>query len=149
MGIIRAICLSAERGVPKRDAGEGELIEQHGIQGDAHAGDWHRQVSLLSLEKINAFRAKGIELDYGAFGENIVAEGIDFAALPAGTVLRCGEAALEITQVGKECHDRCEIFRRMGDCIMPREGVFARVIKGGHIKTGDAINCEGVGGIHW
>jgi TatD DNase family protein len=122
--------------------GEAELIERHGIRGDAHAGAWHRQVSLLALQKIDAFRALGAKVDFGAFGENIVAEGIDFASLPAGTLLRCGDAVLEITQIGKECHNHCAIFKRMGDCIMPHEGVFARVIKGGMIKTGDAIDVE-------
>jgi MOSC domain-containing protein YiiM len=99
-------------------------------------------VSLLSLREIDAFRAKGAEVGYGDFGENIVAEGIDFAGLPVGTVLRSGDVVLEITQIGKECHNHCAIFERMGDCIMPREGVFARVVKGGIIKTGDAINAE-------
>ena len=89
-----------------------------------------------------AFRAKGAEVTYGDFGENVVAEGIDFAALPAQTKLRCGEALLQITQIGKECHHRCEIFHRMGDCIMPREGVFAIVLKGGMVQTGDAIYVE-------
>lgn len=139
MGIIRAICLSAEKGTAKRDAGEAELVERHGLKGDAHAGDWDRQVSLLSLQKIDAFRAKGADVDYGAFGENIVVDGIDLAVLAAGTLLRCGEAVLEITQIGKECHNHCAIYKRMGDCIMPREGVFARVIRGGHIRTGDEI----------
>jgi TatD DNase family protein len=142
MGTVRAVCISAEKGTPKRDVGEVELVEQYGIKGDAHAGNWHRQVSLLSLQKIDAFRAQGAEVDYGAFGENIVAEGIDFASVPVGTVLRCRDVVLEITQIGKECHNHCAIFKRMGDCIMPREGVFARVIKGGMIKTGDAINVE-------
>jgi TatD DNase family protein len=137
-----AVCLSAEKGTAKRDAGQAELIVQHGLKGDAHAGDWHRQVSLLSLQKIEAFRAKGADVDYGAFGENIVVDGIDFASLPVGTVFRCGEALLEMTQIGKECHSHCAIYKRMGDCIMPREGVFARVLRGGIIKTGDEIHAE-------
>jgi TatD DNase family protein len=138
-GIIRAVCLSAERGTAKNNAGEGELAAGHGLRGDAHAGNWRRQVSLLSLEKINGFRAQGAGVEDGAFGENLVVEGIDFAKLPVGAILRCGEAVLEISQIGKECHSRCAIFHKMGDCIMPREGVFARVIRGGPVKTGDTI----------
>ena len=142
MGTIRAVCTSAEKGTGKRDAGMAELIAGRGLSGDAHAGEGDRQVSLLSLEKIDEFRASGAEVGYGDFGENIVADGIDFAGLPAGTKLHCGGALLEITQIGKECRGRCAIFRSMGDCIMPREGVFARVLRGGIIKTGDEINAE-------
>jgi TatD DNase family protein len=142
MGTIRAICVSAEKGTQKKDIGQVELVVQHGLKGDAHAGDWHRQISLLSLEKIDAFRAKGAEVDYGAFGENLVVEGIDFASLPVGTQFRCGDALLEMTQIGKECHNHCAIFHKMGDCIMPREGVFARVLQGGMVKTGDEIQIQ-------
>ena len=142
MGTIRAVCLSAEKGTAKRDTGQGELVAQHGLQGDAHAGNWHRQVSLLSLQKIEAFREKGAVVAFGDFGENLVVDGIDFAALPVGTKFRCGDALLELTQIGKECHNHCAIFDRMGDCIMPREGIFARVLQGGVIKTGDEINVE-------
>jgi TatD DNase family protein len=137
-----AVCLSAEKGTAKKDAGQAELIVRHGLKGDAHAGDWHRQVSLLSLQKIDAFRAKGADVDYGAFGENIVVDGIDFSSLPVGTIFRCGETLLEMTQIGKECHNHCAIYKRMGDCIMPREGVFAKVLQGGIIKTGDEIHAE-------
>ena len=138
MGIVKAVCISKEKGVEKKDFGRGELVAQHGLKGDAHAGDWHRQISMLSLQKIEAFRAKGAErVEFGAFGENIVADGIDFASLPIGTKFRCGDALLEMTQIGKECHNHCEIYRRMGDCIMPREGVFARVLQGGAVKVGD------------
>jgi len=139
MGTVRAVCISAEKGTAKRDVGQAELVVQHGLKGDAHAGSGQRQISLLSLQKIDAFRAKGADVEYGDFGENIVVEGIDFASLPIGTKLRCGEALLEMTQVGKECHNRCAIFHRMGDCIMPREGVFANVLNGGMIRTGDEI----------
>jgi len=142
MGIVQAVCISAEKGTEKKDIGQGELVQQYGLKGDAHAGNGHRQVSLLSLQKIEEFRAAGAEIFYGAFGENIVAEGIDLAKVPVGTRLHCGEAMLEITQIGKECHDRCEIYKRMGDCIMPREGVFARVLHGGMVKKGDVINVE-------
>jgi TatD DNase family protein len=142
MGKVVAVCLSAEKGTEKKDAGRAELIARHGLKGDAHAGDWHRQVSLLSLQKIETFRAKGADVEYGAFGENIVVDGIDFASLPVGTILHCGEALLEMTQIGKECHNHCAIYKRMGDCIMPREGVFARVLQGGIIKTGDEIYAQ-------
>ena len=142
MGTVRAVCASAEKGTVKRDTGRAELIARHGLKGDAHAGSGDRQVSLLSLEKIEAFRAKGAEVTYGDFGENIVAEDIDFAGLSIGTKLRCGEALLQITQIGKECRSRCAIYHRMGDCIMPREGTFALVLQGGVVQTGDDIHAE-------
>jgi len=142
MGTIKAICISEKKGTPKKDVGQAELTEGIGIKNDAHAGSGHRQVSLLSLQKFEAFRSLGADIEYGAFGENIIADGIDFSSLPVGTKLRCKEMLLEITQIGKECHDRCEIYKRMGDCIMPREGVFAKVLKGGIIKNGDEINAE-------
>jgi TatD DNase family protein len=145
MGTVRAVCLSAEKGTAKRDVGQAELAARYGIQGDAHAGTWHRQVSLLSLQKIDAFRAKGAAVNYGDFGENLVVDGIDFAGLPVGTLLRCGEVELEITQIGKECHNHCAIYTSMGDCIMPREGVFARVLHGGVIKVGDQMHIESAG----
>lgn len=110
-----------------------------GIVGDAHAGNWHRQVSLLSYEKIQEFKEKGAEIVPGAFGENLIVEGYDFRNLPVGSRLAIGEAELEITQIGKECHNHCEIYKAMGDCIMPRDGVFAKVIKSGHITLGDTI----------
>jgi TatD DNase family protein len=139
MGKVLAVCTSPERGTVKRNVGRAEFVAGYGIQGDAHAGAWHRQVSLLAHEKIAAFRETGAEVADGDFGENLVVEGIDFSGLPLGTVLCCGEAVLEITQIGKECRSRCQIFDRMGDCIMPREGAFARVIKGGSICAGDEM----------
>ncbi|MDR1318251.1 MAG: MOSC domain-containing protein [Treponema sp.] len=142
MGIVRAVCLSAEKGTAKHNIGRGEFVAGHGLRGDAHAGNWHRQVSLLSLDKINEFRAKGARVDDGAFGENLVVEGIDFRGLPVGTILRCGGVVLEMTQIGKECHSHCAIFNVMGDCIMPREGVFAKVLRGGIISTGDEMYAE-------
>ena len=142
MGKILAICTSPEKGTPKRDAARAELIAGHGLSGDAHAGMWHRQVSLLSNQKIEEFRLKGAKVEYGDFGENIVADDIDFRSLPVGTFLECGDTVLEITQIGKECHSRCAIYNVMGDCIMPREGVFARVTRGGVIKTGDEIKIR-------
>ena len=138
MGKILAICTSPRRGTLKTPVPSAVLTPEWGIVGDAHGGSWHRQVSLLSAEKIEAFRQK-LWVDYGAFGENLVVDGFDFRALPVGTLLRCGEVLLEMTQIGKECHSHCQIYKRMGDCIMPREGVFTEVIEPGHIKIGDEI----------
>ncbi|MDR0377829.1 MAG: MOSC domain-containing protein, partial [Spirochaetaceae bacterium] len=128
MGRVLAVCMSPEKGTAKRNAGRAEFAVAHGINGDAHAGPGLRQVSLLSREKIAAFRERGADVADGDFGENLVVEGIDFSGLPVGTVLCCGDVVLEMTQIGKRCHSRCQIFERMGDCIMPREGVFARVV---------------------
>lgn len=139
MGKVIAVCTSPAKGTQKTNVGEGIFIEDFGIQGDAHAGKWHRQVSLLSYDKIEEFRERGAEVEDGAFGENLVVEGIDFRTLPVGTRLYCGDVILEMTQIGKECHHGCAIYQKMGDCIMPREGVFARVIRGGSIKTGDEM----------
>ena len=139
MGKIMAVNISEKKGTQKKNVHSARLMEEFGIEKDAHAGKWHRQVSLLSGEKIDAFRAKGAEVEDGAFGENLVVEGIDFAKLPVGTRFRCGEVVLELTQIGKECHSHCEIFKRMGECIMPREGVFAVVLRGGTIQKGDTI----------
>lgn len=142
MGNVTAVCTSPNRGTQKRNVGSGRFVVDWGLEGDAHAGHWHRQVSLLSAEKIAAFNARGAGVEPGAFGENLVVGGIDFRALPVGTRLRCGEVLLEVTQIGKECHGHCEIYRRMGDCIMPREGVFAVVLQGGAIQTGDEMVVE-------
>jgi TatD DNase family protein len=142
MGKVLAVCISAEKGTAKHNIGKGEFAANHGIKGDAHAGNWHRQVSLLSYSKIEDFRAKGAEIEDGAFGENLVVEGLDFGSLPVGTILVCGDVVLEMTQIGKECHSHCAIFKVMGDCIMPREGVFARVIRGGTINVGDVMNVR-------
>lgn len=143
MSRLLEICISKKRGTVKTPVGEAVLREDWGIEGDAHAGNWHRQVSLLSFEKIEDFRRRGAEVDPGAFGENLIIEGMDLRALPVGTRLMVGsEAVLELTQIGKECHSHCEIYRRMGDCIMPREGVFAQVIKGGRIQKGDQVQVE-------
>ena len=142
MGKVIAVCTSPAKGTQKTNVGEGTFIEDFGIQGDAHAGKWHRQVSLLSYDKIEEFRQRGAEVEDGAFGENLVVEGIDFRALPVGTRLYCNDVILEMTQIGKECHHGCMIFQKMGDCIMPREGVFARVIRGGIIRTGDEMRLD-------
>ncbi|MBR3004514.1 MAG: MOSC domain-containing protein [Lachnospiraceae bacterium] len=139
MGIIRGICISEEKGTQKHEIPEAELVEDWGIKGDAHAGKWHRQVSLLGLEQIEEFRARGADVQFGAFGENLIVEGFHFRTLPVGTVFQVGDAVLEMTQIGKECHSHCQIYKVMGDCIMPREGVFAKVLRGGMIKKGDEI----------
>jgi TatD DNase family protein len=139
MGKVLAVCISEKKGTQKKNVGSAVFVEDWGLEGDAHAGKWHRQVSLLSGEKIDAFRAKGAEVEDGAFGENLVVEGIDFAKLPVGTRFRCGEVVLELTQIGKECHNGCAIFQKMGECIMPREGVFTRVLKGGKVSVGDEM----------
>lgn len=138
-GKILAICTSQKKGTQKQETAAAVLRENWGIEGDAHAGKWHRQVSMLSFEKIEAFRAKGAQVEFGAFGENLVVEGFDLRTVPVGTCFRIGEVILRLTQIGKECHSHCEIYKVMGDCIMPREGVFTEVIKGGQIKTGDEI----------
>ena len=120
MGILKAVCISEIRGVAKENVGEGLLIEDHGLEKDAHAGTWHRQVSLLSYEAMENFRAQGAPVREGSFGENLLVSGFDFKKYPIGTRFCCGEAVLEITQIGKECHQGCEIRRQTGDCIMPR-----------------------------
>ena len=137
MGKVLGICVSEKRGTQKKEVNEAVLKENWGIEGDAHAGDWHRQVSLLSFEKIEAFRERGADVDFGAFGENLIVEGYDLRRLPVGTRFRIGEAVLELTQIGKECHSHCEIYKKMGDCIMPREGVFTEVVKGGEAPSPD------------
>lgn len=142
MGKIMAVNISEERGTQKKNVHSARLIEDWGIEHDAHAGKWHRQVSLLSYEKIEEFRKKGAPVDEGSFGENLIIQGIDLRHLPVGTRLACGEVLLEVTQIGKQCHNGCEIFRLMGDCIMPREGIFAKVLRGGMISEGDEITVE-------
>lgn len=144
MGRIKAVCISEKKGTQKKPVSNGAmLIEDWGIEHDAHAGKWHRQVSLLSAEEIQAFREKGAEVTDGAFGENLIVEGIDLKTLPVGTYFYVGDdAVLKLSQIGKECHSHCEIYKVMGDCIMPREGVFASVIKGGFVKPGDEVKVE-------
>ena len=140
MAVIRAICISDQKGTQKYRIPEGTFTEDYGIEGDAHAGKWHRQVSLLSAEKIQEFRDKGVQVEYGAFGENLVVEGCDLRSLPVGTRFAIGEVLLEMTQIGKECHDHCAIYNVTGDCIMPREGVFAKVLRGGRVREGDTLD---------
>lgn len=142
MGKIIAVCTSPEKGTQKKNVGSAKFIEDWGIENDAHAGKWHRQVSLLSFEKIEAFRARGAQVDDGAFGENLVVEGYDFRTLPIGTKFRCNDVVLELTQIGKECHSGCAIFKAMGECIMPHEGVFTKVLHGGVISVGDTLTIE-------
>jgi molybdenum cofactor synthesis domain-containing protein len=141
-GEILAVCTSDRRGIQKTNVSRAVFVENYGIEGDAHGGSWHRQVSLISADKIDEFRSRGANVAYGAFGENLVVEGIDFRTLPVGTLLRCGDVLLEMTQIGKECHAHCAIFHQVGDCIMPREGVFARVLEGGTIQVGDRMVAE-------
>lgn len=139
MGNVIAVCTSPQKGTQKTNVGTAVFVEDWGIEGDAHAGKWHRQVSLLSHDKIEAFRARGAQVEDGAFGENLVVSGIDFRTLPIGTRFQCNDVVLELTQIGKECHNGCEIYKIMGDCIMPREGVFTRVLHGGTISVGDTL----------
>lgn len=134
-----AVCISEKKGTQKKNIHEANFIEDFGIEKDAHAGKWHRQVSLLSYEKIEEFKAKGAPVGDGAFGENLIVSGIDFKSLPVGTRFVCNDVVLELTQIGKECHSGCEIYKIMGDCIMPREGVFTRVLHGGVIREGDEL----------
>ena len=139
MGKVIAVCVSEEKGTQKKNVGTAVFLPEWGLENDAHAGKWHRQVSLLSYEKIEEFRARGAVVDDGAFGENLVVSGIDFRLLPIGTRFACNDVLLELTQIGKECHSGCAIYKVMGDCIMPREGVFSRVLKGGTISVGDTL----------
>ena len=141
-GTVLAVCVSREKGTQKQNVGSAHFIEDFGIEGDAHAGKWHRQVSLLSHDKIEAFRAKGAEVIDGAFGENLVVTNLDFRSFPVGTRLICRDVILEMTQIGKECHHGCLIFQKMGECIMPTNGVFAKVLHGGKISVGDEFHVQ-------
>lgn len=139
MGVVKAVCISEKKGTAKKNIGSCKFVENYGLENDAHAGNWHRQVSLLSYEEVEKFREKGADVADGAFGENLLVEGFDFKTFPVGTVFICNDVVLEMTQIGKKCHSECEIFHMVGDCIMPREGVFAKVIHGGTIKVGDEL----------
>lgn len=139
MGTIQALCVSEKKGTLKKPVHRALFRTEWGIVGDAHAGNWHRQVSFLGQEEIEAFRRRGADVRFGSFGENIAADGFCFRELPVGTRLRCGEVWFGITQIGKECHKSCAIRQQVGDCIMPREGVFARVLHGGWITVGDTL----------
>lgn len=138
-GTVMAVCISERKGTRKHPVPSVILKEDHGIVGDAHAGAWHRQISLLADESVDKMRAKGAVLQAGDFAENILTKGIDLKSLPIGTRITIGEAVLEVTQIGKKCHNDCEIRKLTGQCVMPTEGIFAVVIKGGEIKPGDGI----------
>ena len=140
MAKIAAICISEIRGIQKQEIPEAFLRAGHGIEGDAHAGSWHRQVSLLSVDSVAKLQEKlDFELKHGAFAENILVEGMAVHTLPVGTRLRIGEALCEVTQIGKECHSDCAIRKAAGDCVMPREGIFVKVLESGRIAKGDAV----------
>lgn len=146
MAKILAINISEKKGVVKKPVEEALLIEDFGIEGDAHAGKWHRQVSLLGQESVDKMIAKGLDhLTPGVFAENITTEGIILYELPVGTVLEIGKTKHEVTQIGKECHTGCEIKQITGDCVMPREGIFTKVLEGGIIKPGDEITVISYG----
>ena len=142
MGTVKAVCTSSVKGIQKSEVDSVKLCADWGIEDDAHAGSWHRQVSLLPYEKIEDFKARGADVSNGSFGENIIVEGFDLKSLPVGTRFRSGNVVLELTQIGKECHARCAIYHKMGDCIMPREGAFCKVLQGGTIRPGDEIGLE-------
>ena len=139
MAMVKAVCISENKGERKKPVESVELRENLGIVGDAHAGDWHRQVSLLAQESIDKMRALGLDVTAGDFAENITTIGIDLVSLPIGSRLQIGGTLLEVTQIGKECHTRCAIFYQAGDCVMPKEGIFVRVLTGGTVKPGDGI----------
>jgi MOSC domain-containing protein YiiM len=137
---IVSIAVSKKKGTTKTPVEEAYLVKEHGLEGDAHSGPWHRQVSLLASESIDQANAQGLNVSFGDFAENIATVGVDWKTLPIGTRVRLGAQVLvEITQIGKECHNRCAIYYKAGDCIMPREGVFARVLEAGSIRCGDPI----------
>jgi MOSC domain-containing protein YiiM len=139
-GKVIAINISEKKGVPKRTIEQGVFRVDHGLEGDAHAGNWHRQVSLLGNESIEKMKGIGIEgLCTGKFAENITTEGIELWTLPIGTKVQIGETIQEVTQIGKECHTKCAIFHQVGNCVMPTEGIFTKVLKNGIIKAGDEI----------
>ncbi len=139
MARIEALCTSKEKGERKRPVDSVLLKENHGIEGDGHAGDWHRQVSLLSAEDIETVRRKLPDIKPGDFAENVIVSGIDLSKFGIGTRFKLGDAILSITQIGKECHTPCKIYHMTGDCIMPRLGLFARVEKGGEVRPGDPV----------
>ncbi len=141
-GKVVSVNISAKKSVRKKPVAEGFLIEERGFKGDAHAADWHRQVSLLALESIEKMKKMGLKVGPGDFAENITTSGLDLLSLPVGTRLKIGqEVLLEVSQIGKVCHTRCAIYYQAGDCVMPREGIFARVLKGGWVRAGDRIEA--------
>lgn len=138
-GKVVAVCTSKRKGTVKKNVGRARLRVDWGIEGDAHAGNWHRQVSLLAWESIEKIRAQGLNVREGSFAENITTRGLELHTLPVGTRMRLGSALVEVTQIGKLCHTKCAIFRTVGDCVMPREGIFVRVLEEGEVAVGDAI----------
>ena len=139
MASVVAVCISEQKGTQKHEVPEIQLKIDHGIVGDAHGGNWHRQVSLLAQESVEKMKSVFPDIPVGAFAENILTEGLTLYTLPVGTRLRVGEALLEVTQIGKECHAHCAIRQQVGDCVMPREGIFAIVLEEGTIRPGDTI----------
>ncbi len=147
-GKVVAVSVSDRKGQKKRPVPFAQLVADHGLEGDAHAGtSGHRQVSLLAVESADKMRAKGVPVGHGDFAENLTVEGVNLLSLRIGERLRVGEALLEISQIGKECHDRCAIYQQIGDCVMPREGIFGRVIRGGRVAPGDIVVFEPVEGL--
>jgi MOSC domain-containing protein YiiM len=134
-----AVCISKNKGERKTPVELVELRLNHGIVGDGHAGDWHRQISLLAKESIDKMRTMGLDVNNGDFAENLTTVGIDLPKLPVASHLQIGECLLEVTQIGKECHTRCAIYHQAGDCVMPKEGIFAKVLKGGYLHPGDPL----------
>ncbi len=139
-GRVVAVCISEKKGTPKQNVEKGSVRENYGLENDAHSGDGLRQISLLAIESIAKMQAKGLKVGPGDFAENVTTEGLDLISLPLGTHIQIGaEIILEVTQIGKECHTPCAIYYRAGECVMPKEGIFTRVIKGGEMKVGDEI----------
>lgn len=143
-GKIIAVCTSDKKGEKKTNIGKGELVVGFGLAGDVHGGDWHRQVSLLAMESIEKIRAHGLDVNPGDFAENITTEGLTLHTLPIGTKMKIGEILLEVTQIGKECHTKCNIYHTVGDCVMPKEGIFVKVLNGGPVAVGDTIEVIGL-----
>ena len=144
-GRVVAVCTSERKGTAKTDVGAGLLRVDWGLEGDAHAGNWHRQVSLLACESIAKMQAQGLDVEAGSFAENITTAGLELHTLPVGTRLRLGTSLVEVTQIGKVCHTHCAVFRAVGDCVMPREGIFVRVLEEGRVTTGDTVEVLTVG----
>jgi len=139
-GYVAAVCTSKKKGTIKKPVETVEVVADHGILGDAHSGPWHRQLSLLAMESIDKMKRMGLDVEPGSFAENVTTSGLDLLSLPVGTCLELGEAVrVKITQIGKECHTRCAVYYLAGDCVMPKEGVFARILAGGRIRPGDRI----------
>jgi len=147
-GEVVAVCVSDRKGVPKVSVGRRRVLAQHGLEGDAHAGAGEKQVSLLAVESIAKMRARGLDVNPGSFAENITTRGIVLFNLPVGTQIRIGSALVAVTQIGKDCHTRCAVYYRAGDCVMPKEGVFAKVLASGEVAVGDRIEVLSEKGPH-